>query len=157
MSGFEVTAEFPPRDPAGGTDSFAPRRQVVEGSRPRLAAETQSLLQSRLRAASSLFFVSFGLFFARVFFLVDPDRIVVAFLAFVLVVLGACRVLLSNRRSFSLRRLRAVELVIFGLITAFFMTMQYRHMLLRARQDDPMLALATVKGAVLFIFATMMT
>ncbi len=159
MSGPEVTAEFTSRSPAQGTDSFAPERKVVEGSRPRLAVETQALLRSRLRAAATLLSVSFALFFGRAFFLadVDADGIVVAFLGLVLVVLVASQALLSSRRPLSLRRLRVVELVIFGLVTAFFVTMQYRHLLLRARQDNPTLALATVKSGVLFMFATMST
>ena len=159
MSGPEVTAEFPSRSPASRTDSFAPARKVVEGSRPRLAVETQALLRSRLRAAATLLAVSFALFFGRAFFLADADRdgIVVAFLGLVVVVLVASQALLSSGWPLSLRRLRTVELVIFGLVTAFFVTMQYRHMLMRARQDNPMLALATVKSSVLFMFAIMST
>ena len=131
----------------------------MEGSRPRLAVETQALLRSRLRAAATLLAFSFGLFFIRAFFLADgdKDRIVVTFLGLVLFVLVACRALLSSGWPLTLRRLRVIELVIFGLVAVFFVTLQYRYMLLRASQDNPTLALATVKSCVLFMFALMST
>ena len=46
-------------------DSFVPDKRVIEESGAQLATETRWLLQQRLRAASLVLVVGFGLFFAR--------------------------------------------------------------------------------------------
>ena len=106
QSGPGVTIDYASSPPASDADNFAPKRRVLEGSRPRLSAETQALLRTRLRAVTILFLVSFGLFFGRWFLLAYADRVVVAFHAFILIVLGAGWALLSSRRPLSLGPLR---------------------------------------------------
>jgi eukaryotic-like serine/threonine-protein kinase len=155
MNGAETTIEYTPRTPAPEGDSFAPRRAVLEGSDPRLSAETQALLRVRLRAASLVLLVGFGLFFARDLLLSGRDRTIQVFHATLLAFLAASRAWLSGRRAVTLRRLRAIELAIFGLSALFFATVQYRHVLLHIRRDDVVGAVATIKGSVLFLFALM--
>jgi serine/threonine-protein kinase len=106
------------------------RRQValVEGSTPHMSAETQELLRKRLRITAILFFVGFSAFFVRWFFFWDewmsgtgPNHyplfithgVVTAFLG--LFAVGLCR-----HCAYSLTKLRAAELLIFGLPAMFF-------------------------------------
>ncbi len=98
---------------------------LVEGSTPELSAEIQSLLRYRLRTAALLLALGFGLFFVRGTFLVDFHRVedVVLWVlnggVFALLTvfgLGLCR-----RCPISTRKLRAMELVIFGLPAVYFL------------------------------------
>ena len=53
-------------------DSFVPKATVVAGSHPRLSAETQALLRTRLSAAALMLLLSFLLFFVRGLLLPRP-------------------------------------------------------------------------------------
>jgi serine/threonine-protein kinase len=60
---------------------------------------------------------------------------------------------LSGRRPIALRQLRALELALFGMTIAFFVTIHYRLIQLRVAEGDRVMLMATIKNTVLFIFA----
>jgi len=99
---------------------------LVEGSTPELSAEIQQLLRSRLRIAALLLALGFGLFFVRGAFLVDFGRAADVVLwglngtvAAVLAVFGAS---LCRRCPITTRKLRWLELVVFGLPAVYFLS-----------------------------------
>jgi serine/threonine-protein kinase len=101
------------------------RVALVEGSTPELSAEIQSLLRSRLRIAAILLAVGFGAFFVRSIFSVDFHRpldvtlwILNGGVFSILAVLGAG---LCRRCPMSTRKLRLLELVVFGLPALYFL------------------------------------
>jgi serine/threonine-protein kinase len=103
------------------------RRKValVEGSTPHLSAETRDLLRNRLRIAAIMFFVGFLAFLIRWLFYWSewskPDHMPLFYThALVTVVLGAFAVRLCRRCSYSLKKLRIAELVVFGCPAVFF-------------------------------------
>jgi serine/threonine-protein kinase len=104
----------------------AQRVAFVEGSTPELSSEIQALLRSRLRMAALLLALGFGVFFIRGAFLVDlsqTERVVMWCLnggvAVILAVVGGS---LCRRCPQSARKLRTMELVIFGLPAIYFLT-----------------------------------
>ena len=115
---------------AAQTGSLSPRPggcqvALIEGSTPELSAEIQGLLRSRLRAAALLLALGFGLFFVRGTFLVNfsvAEDVALWILnggVFALLTvfgLGLCR-----RCPISTCKLRAFELVVFGLPAVYFL------------------------------------
>jgi eukaryotic-like serine/threonine-protein kinase len=97
---------------------------LVEGSTPELSAEIQGLLRSRLRTAALLLALGFGLFFFRGMFLVDFGQVEAVlwvlnggvFALLTVFGLGLCR-----RCPMSTRKLRALELFVFGLPALYFL------------------------------------
>ena len=92
---------------------------LVEGSRPRLTAETAELLRSRLRLAAIVVFACFLAFLIRWFVLWDEwGKAEHRFLFYshmaVTALLGAATFLLCRRCTFSLLKLRFAEFVVFG-------------------------------------------
>jgi serine/threonine-protein kinase len=126
---------------------------VVTGQRPKLKTETRWLLQQRLRAASFVLVVGFGLFFTRSLVLHTLDSLVLLFHGLVLGTLILSFLALSSRWRPSLRQLRTLEVTLFALIIVFFMTAQYVRMLQFLRDDDPAQLLASVKSSVLWLLS----
>src|SRR5262249_27559724 len=81
------------------------------------------------------------------------DPLLVVFHAFVVTAFLAGFALLSGRRPIGLRWLRAIELALFGMTVAFFVTTHYRIVQLRVAQGDLVMLMATMKNTVLYIFA----
>lgn len=133
----------------------APRVEVVAGSRVQLSEETRALLRVRLRAVSLAMSCAFGAFLVRDVWLAGHyrDPVVRDFLVFVVAAFLASFGLLSGGRPFTLRRLRALELFLFGMTIAFFVTVHYRLVQLRVADGDRVMLMATVKNTVLFVFA----
>jgi serine/threonine-protein kinase len=114
---------------SSGSPSAAPdacQVALVEGSRPELSAEIQSLLRSRLRIAAILLSLGFGLFFLRGAFLVEFDRsndlslwLLNGSVFALLTVFGAG---LCRRCPMTTRKLRLMELAIFGLPAVYFLS-----------------------------------
>jgi len=157
----DTTAEHPPVDRGTATssapDSFVPDKRVIEESGAQLATETRWLLQQRLRAASLVLVVGFGLFFVRSLILRGFESLAVLFhgmmLGLLLVSLGA----LSSRWKPTLRRLRTFEVTLFALIIVFFMAAQYVLMLRGVRGNDPARLTAAVNSSVLWMLAMIFT
>jgi serine/threonine-protein kinase len=98
---------------------------------------------------------AFGAFFVRNLGLAGHylDPLLVVFHAGVVAAFAASYVALSGRRPIPLGRLRALELFLFGMTVAFFITVHYRIVQLRVADGDRVMLMATVKNTVLFIFA----
>lgn len=148
----------PPRDPAlsPSRDSFVPGHRIVAqgGSE---ASELRRLLQERLRAASIVLVVGFGLFFLRSLLLNPLESLSVLFHALLLGMLILSLSLLSSTWRPTLRELRIFEVGLFAAVTVFFMAAQYVRMLRWVRFDNPMFFLAAVKSSVLCTFAMILT
>ena len=153
--------------PPGGTGPSAghptPRVAVVAGSGPDLSAETRSLLQVRLRAAAVILLTGFVLFFLRSLSVLilerDSFRIdssLMAFHAAICLALGTAVARLSGP-PLATRRLRAMELAIFGLVTAFFAALQYQTVLGSARRGDATMLLAASKSTLHFTLLLLWT
>ncbi len=99
---------------------------LVEGSTPELSAEIQSLLRGRLRSAALLLALGFGAFFIRGIFLVDfayvEDVVMWGLNGFVTAVLAVLGFALCRHCAMSTRKLRTMELLIFGLPALYFLT-----------------------------------
>jgi serine/threonine-protein kinase len=158
-----TTEDFPPREPTtvdeSTPDSFVPGQRVIEGSGGQLATETRWLLKQRLRAASLVLAVGFGLFFIRSLVLHwgRLESLAVVFQGMMLGLLLLSLAALSSRWQPALRQLRAFEVTLFTLIIVFFMAAQYALMLRGVREDNPVRILAGVKSSVLWMLAVIFT
>ena len=84
----------------------------ISGSRSRFAEETAQLLLSRLRAASLILALTLAVALGGALFLSDWSFI--ALRAVVLAIMTSAALVLRSRHTFSLHRLRLLELAIFG-------------------------------------------
>jgi len=159
----DTTEVHPPPDPKTEKsiqpDSFVPGKHVIDESAGQLASETRWLLQERLRAASVVLVVGFGLFFARSLVLHwdHIESLAILFqgmmLGLILLELGA----LSGRWRPTLRQLRVIEAALFTVVMVFFMAAQYVLMLRAVRLNDPILLRTAIKSSVLWILAIIFT
>ena len=140
---------------ASGGGGPSPRVEVVAGSGVHLSEETRSLLRVRLRAVALAMSCAFGAFLVRDLWLGGHyrDPFLLTFHVAVVAAFLASFAVLSGRRPIALRRLRALELVLFGMTIAFFVTIHYRLVQLRVAEGDRVMLMATVKNTVLFVFA----
>src|SRR5271166_6868489 len=124
-------------------ESFAPERQVIEGGSTELADETRNLLHRRLRAASLMLALGFGIFLLRDIYFprVLQNLIYLHSLVFLLLVINILA--LSGRWTPSMRQLRLLELATFGSIAAFFVASQ--SLGLQARVQQALLTSADVR------------
>jgi eukaryotic-like serine/threonine-protein kinase len=120
-------------DPAYGgnrANFCCPKRDNVNASGPHMTKETQVLLRFRLRAAALILLIGFGVFLVRhIVGLIagEPlDTLLLGFHILVVLVLGACSLPLCRSCAVSLRKLRATELIVFGLPALFFLVLQHR-------------------------------
>ena len=145
----------PTIDYVPSASALPPRVEVVAGSGVHLSEETRSLLRIRLRAVALAMSCAFGAFLVRDFWLAGHyrDPLLLAFHVVVVAAFLASYAALSGRRPIALRRLRALELVLFGMTIAFFVTIHYRLVQLRVAEGDRVMLMATVKNTVLFVFA----
>jgi serine/threonine-protein kinase len=156
-----TTEQHPP--PGASTESssvpgtFVPAMRVVEPGGAGLSTETHWLLQQRLRAASLVLVVGFGLFFARSLILHRFESLAVVFYGCLLSLLVVCLTALSSRWQPTLRQLRTLEVVLFTLILVFFMAAQYVVMLRGVREDDPVRLANAVKVSTLWMLAMIFT
>src|SRR3954449_13187156 len=93
----DATVDLSPEPPAAEPVRPSCRMKFLAGQ-PHLSAETQSLLQLRLRAAAWIFLLGFALYCARSFFLPESFPRLRAAKVVVMIALGACLVLLSRGR-----------------------------------------------------------
>ncbi|MFO0890998.1 MAG: serine/threonine-protein kinase [Isosphaeraceae bacterium] len=140
---------------ASGAGMPSPRVEVIAGSGAHLSDETRSLLRVRLRAVSLAMSCAFGAFLLRNLWFGGHyhDSFLAGFHCLVVAAFLASFTVLSGRRPIALRRLRALELVLFGMTIAFFVTIHYRLVQLRVHDGDRVMLMATVKNTILFVFA----
>jgi serine/threonine-protein kinase len=155
-----TTEDYPRRAPgpegSPSRDSFVPDHRIVAGSGAE-SKETRRLLQQRLRAASIVLVVGFGLFFVRSLFLNRWESLTVLFHALLLGLLVLSLALLSSTWRPTLKELRIYEVGLFATVVVFFMAAQYVQMLRWVRHDNPMYFLAAVKSSVLCTFLVILT
>jgi serine/threonine-protein kinase len=139
-------------------ERLVPDRRIIEGSAPDLAGETRDLLHRRLLAASLMLALSFGIFLLRDF-VFPPIVRRVSFIhgaVFCLLILNL--VALSGQWKPSMRQLRLLELLTFGIIIASLVASQ--SIGLRARVQMDMLTVMSTRihfknsviGTLLLIF-----
>jgi hypothetical protein len=147
----QPTIDYTPSTGSGG----APGVGVVAGSGDHLTDETRSLLRIRLQAVSLAMSCAFGAFLVRDFWLAGHylDPILLGFHFAVVASFIASYAALSGQRPIALARLRALELALFALTIAFFITIHYRLVQLRVAEGDRTMLMATLKNSVLFVFA----
>jgi tRNA A-37 threonylcarbamoyl transferase component Bud32 len=133
----EITLEMQPTQIRGGESSLEgiesstarPAMALVEGSGLELTRETQLLLGRRLRLAAVLMFVGFAVFLVRHLFLTGSalprEGFYLVAHAAVTIVLGLFAWRLCHRCVLPLRWLRVIELLLFGLPAAYFLTLTY--------------------------------
>jgi serine/threonine-protein kinase len=138
-------------------DSFVPDKRVIEGSGGQLAVETRWLLQQRLRAASLVLVIGFGLFFVRSLMLRGFESLPVLFHAMMLGLLLLSLGALSSRWQPTLQQLRKFEVTLFSLIVVCFMAAQYVMMLRGVQEDDPLKVADGIKSNVLWMLAMIYT
>ena len=150
-----MAANQPTVDYAPSASALPPRVDVVAGSGMHLSDETRSLLRIRLRAVALAMSCAFGAFLIRDFWLAGHyrDPILLGFHIIVVAAFLASYVALSGPRPIPLERLRALELALFAMTIAFFITIHYRLVQLRVADGDRIMLMATVKNSILFIFA----
>jgi serine/threonine protein kinase len=115
-----------------------PKRGIVDGSAPHLTHETLALLRLRLRAAAFILFIGFGVFLVRHILGVVTgelfDFVLLGAHIVVLLVLAVNAFELCRQCSVSMRKLRTVELIVFGLPVVFFLLLQHRMTLIEAQR-----------------------
>jgi hypothetical protein len=166
-SGLEPTLDAPisaePTDVASASSVPRPAAQValVEGSGPALTDEMTMLLRSRLRAAALVLFTGSGLFLAWGLYSPPPARqaslLLTGFHALLVLVLGFTALTLCARCPASLRHLRWLELVVFGLTGAFFVVMQHETFKFYAAHQQPMMVNSVMKSLVTYWYALIFT
>jgi eukaryotic-like serine/threonine-protein kinase len=106
-------------------DSFDPDRRVIGGSsNAELADETRDLLHRRLRAASLMLALGFGVFLLRDLFFPKFLQQLIYLHALVFLLLVVNVLALSGRWKPSMQQLRLLELATFGMVAAYFIASQ---------------------------------
>ena len=158
-----TTQDHLPREPTTvdgpDPDSFVPGQHLVGRSGGQMATETRWLLQQRLRAASVVLAVGFGLFFVRSLVLhwSHLESLAVVFQGMMLGLILVDFAALSGRWRPTLRHLRVIESALFVSVIVFFMAAQYVLMLRAVRLDDPPLLQTAMKSSVLWTLAIVFT
>jgi serine/threonine-protein kinase len=130
---------------------------VFERSRGAPSAEDRDLLAARLAAAAQWLGLILGLLLARHVLDLEADRAMLLVHGWVVLALVIVHLWMANDRALTLRQLRAVELLIFGLAVALLATSQYRQMLLRGRAGDTARVLASWNSSALATLVLLMT
>jgi PAS domain S-box-containing protein len=141
-----LSSETTTRNRTVGTSEPSPRDRC-----PELDSETTALLRARLRAFSLILAIGFGLFLIRGFVFGDPH--LRAMNVAVVLVCGTAGLFLRPRFTFCLRRLRLVELLVFGIVVAFHLTSQYVSISRSVELQDKTLLTAAILLAVVCWFS----
>ena len=150
-----ATTVQPTIDYTPSTGSGPPGVEVVAGSGDHLSEETRSLLRIPHSSCRTGHVVRFGPSSCATSGsqAITAIRSCWAFTSSLWPRFIASYVALSGRRPIALPRLRALELALFAITIAFFITIHYRLVQLRVAEGDRTMLMATVKNTVLFVFA----
>jgi eukaryotic-like serine/threonine-protein kinase len=136
----EVTVDAPVGSSAAILPPEGPRIHLVLGSTPAISGETQTLLRSRLRAASLMLALGFAVYggWLAVYYLwfrqtvstgsLEPSLTQLAFHGVVFGLLATCAVSLCQGCEICIRVLRVKELIIFGSPALYFLYSQFQHL-----------------------------
>jgi len=140
MSGASLSGDVPidPAELACGArpDSFAPRRLIGYGDGAWNEAEARGLLHRRLRLATLVLTVGFASFYAVNAYAPSVPTGVFTTHAAVVLALSGVSAALSTRWKPSIRRLRVVEVAVFGMIGVYFAVGLYVGMQIRLGEGE---------------------
>jgi serine/threonine-protein kinase len=142
---------------ARGSTRVSRNQGVFERDRGAPSAEARDLLAARLAAAAQWLALILGLLLAHHVLDHEPDRPMLLVHAWVVLALLIVHLWMANDRSLTLRQLRAVELLIFGLAAVLLATSQYRQLVFRGRAGDAALVLAARNSSVLATLVLLLT
>jgi tRNA A-37 threonylcarbamoyl transferase component Bud32 len=144
----------PPRPAARGASRDRDERCValIKGTGPHLSSETDLLRKVRLRAAALFLIASLSVFLVRRITFGGGElwQLNVVLIGGI----GSALAFLSDPRPISTRRLKAIELAIFGLMIVYLAIRQYHGIATaKANGSDPLaMVRATMIGAILLMF-----
>jgi serine/threonine-protein kinase len=126
----DVETVLAPVHPGSKAKVCCPKRVLADGSGPHLTGETRNLLRARLRAAALILLIGFSVFLVRhVIGILTGEPVHPLLLGthiVVVLVLGFAALPMCRQCAESLPKLRAAELMIFGLPALFFLLLQHR-------------------------------
>ncbi len=122
----------PALDSNGNSSAAKPKVALITGSTPHMSGETHVLLRRRLRVVSLLLTIGFAVFFVWCVIMAATGTSAEQFGPLLWIHLGVTAFMglfawkLCGKCDFSLRKLRVVELLVFGLPAAFFVLLNVR-------------------------------
>jgi serine/threonine-protein kinase len=153
----DVTLEIMPSGGSGSPGDSACRVALVQGSTAHLSSETQSVLRSRLRAASLIMFAGLLAFLVKALlldsFTTPGETAVLINHAAVTLLAGVVGVALCRKCSFSMVKLRIAEALAFGAAGAFFVVLQSVRSLAWAENFTLLPAISPPWLLLIFIYA----
>lgn len=152
VAGLEPTLDAAPSGAEHSANRAPIGRELVEGKAPRLSTLIQSILQRRLRAVTLLLAFALALYLLRAMF-VAYHPVVLTYQVTLFVLVLAALGLLSFDPHVPARRLRLLELALFGATAVFFGVAEYFAIAQAVAEGEAKLLVAAVKSAVLYIFA----
>lgn len=152
QSDIEETVLVPqPASERSRTAGSHPHIQLITGSNPQMRNETRALLRVRLEAVATIFLMAECMFYIRSWFLIDQP-VHSVFHAFEFIILCGSLLLLWKGPPLSLLQLRVAEVGLFAMASLFLAVYQYRLVLIKAVEGDPIYELAAIKSCVVYFF-----
>jgi serine/threonine-protein kinase len=141
-----------------GAHGFSPKAAIAAGPQRHPISEAESVLRARLRELPMIYILILAMAtFWRCAILGDDDRVLHYLDATVIASLGGVIALLSSRWPVSLARLKALELVMIGVLAGRVAIVEYRIVMIFSLRDDPMMAQLTVKNVALLTAVLIVT
>lgn len=149
------------RSPAGfvaGRNGFSPKAVIAGGPRQYPISASESVVRARLRELPMIYILFLAMAtFWRVIILKDNDRALHYLDGTVILSLGGVVALLSSRRPIQLGHLRALELVMIGVLALRVAIVEYRLVNFFSVRGEPVMAQLTVKNIVLLTAVLILT
>jgi len=149
------------RSPAGfvaGRNGFSPKAVIAGGPRHYPISASESVVRARLRELPMIYILFLAMAtFWRVIILKDNDRALHYLDGTVILSLGGVVALLSSCRPIRLAHLRALELVMIGVLALRVAIVEYRLVNFFSVRGEPVMAQLTVKNIVLLTAVLILT
>ncbi len=157
LGGVDLQNPKPPEISTEGADGFSPKAAIASGMGNRVADETRSLVQSRLRELPLIYVLIFGvmLFVRPVVLAVSLTAILIP-LAVVCMGLLGVSILLSSRQV-SIERLRIIEIGVIIALAGLLIIYESRALIDRTLLEDRMFVQLIMKNVVLLTSVLMLT
>jgi tRNA A-37 threonylcarbamoyl transferase component Bud32 len=144
--------------PVASHRGFSPKAAIAVGTQPRPISEAESVVRARLRELPLVYILLLAMATLwRCVILGDDDRMLHYLDGTVIVFLAGVIALLSIRRPASLARLKALELVMIGVLAGRVAIVEYRIVMIFSLRDDPMMAQLTVKNVAILTAVLILT
>jgi tRNA A-37 threonylcarbamoyl transferase component Bud32 len=142
-------------DDSGG---FTPVAAIAGCETSRASGETQPVIQARLSELCLIYALIFGmLLLLRPFILGRGDLLVSATIGVVVTGLLGVSIWLRSGQKLALRRLRQIEFAVTGALAAVVVFYEYRNLLARSLEGDPVRAQMVMKNVLLLITILILT